>query len=276
MLAEGGGIHPFDRLQKLLQPQLDVGLMVPQHKGFVHPGERLVLRILQQAGGPDCQRTAHLLQEVQELIDHGDGQWCCQKTPYDLLVVGAVNRQFQQVIFAQEVVEQVGGQHQRRRQGNANARKSARHAALVQQVPYEGQAARLTAQRTAADLKKEIVGRLKCRRIEFADERLTLLAAILGDGGDEIAPQVLGVLEVGNFARPQLLCQSKLGARHQPVREVIALGVVLNAFRRNRRQLGLQFVQVNRAPDLSLAVGEAEDEVAEAHLINHDAAQVSE
>src|ERR1017187_6105861 len=250
--------------------------MVPQHEGFVHTGERLVLRILQQAGRTDRQRIAHLLQEVQELVDHGDRQGRRQKAPHDLLVVGAVNRKFQQVVFAQEIVEQVGGQHQRRRHGNANAGKPTDHAALVQQVPYEGQAARFAAQRTAADLQEESICRLKCCRIELADERLGLLAAILGDGCDKVAPQVLSVLEVGNFARPQLLGEGKLGARHQPVREVVALGVVFNAFGRDRRQLGLQFVQVTGAPDLGLAVGEAEDEVAEARLVHQHAPQIAQ
>src|ERR1019366_7795740 len=214
----------------------------------------------------------NLLQEVQKVIDHGDRQWRRQKALHNLLVVGAVNGEFQQVVFAQEIVEQVGGQHQRRRHGNANAGKPAGHAALVQQVPDESQAARLAAQRATADLQEESICRLKRRGIEFANERLGLLAAILGDGCDEVAPQVLGVREVGNFPRPQLLGQGELGARHQPVREVVALGVVFNALGRDRRQL----VQVTGAPDLGFAVGEAEDEVAEARLVHQHAPQIAQ
>src|ERR1035438_1538806 len=216
------------------------------------------------------------MQEAQELIDDGDRQWRCQEAPHDLFVVGAVNREVQQVVFAQEVVEQVRGQHQRRRHGNANAGEPVRHAALVQQVSYEGQAARFTAQRTAADLKEEIICRLKCRRIEFADERLALLAAILRNGLDQVAPQVFMCTEVGNFARPELLRQGEFGPRHQPVREVIVFAVIGNAFYRDRMQQHLQRVQIAGACNFGFAIGQTKNKVAEPNLLDQNAAQISQ
>ena len=63
-----------------------------------------------------------------------------------------------------KLVEHVGRQHQRRRHGDPHAGKLLRHAALVQQMAHEGQAARLAAQRAAADPKKESVRRLETWR----------------------------------------------------------------------------------------------------------------
>ncbi len=97
------------------------------------------------------------------------------------------------------------------------AGKRAGNAAQPQDMANEGQTARFAAQRTAANLQEEGFLRLKRGRIEFADEGLALLAAILGNRLDQVAAQIFQAAEVGDRARPQLLRQSKFGARHQPV-----------------------------------------------------------
>ena len=136
--------------------------------------------------------------------------------------------------------------------------------------------ARLSAQRTAADLEEEGLVRLERRRVEFADQDLALLAAIFGDGFDQVATQVLGIGEVGDLARPQLLRQRELGARHQPVREVVALRVIGDALCRDRGQLRLQRIQVAGAANFGLLVRQAKDEVAETDLLGQDVAQVAQ
>src|SRR5208337_1517282 len=217
MLAEGGGIDELDGLHELLQARLDAGILVGQHEGFVHAGEGLVLRVLQQAGGAHGQRIMHLLKERQQLVDEGDGQRRFEETSHDLGIIGTVNRQIKYVVLAEEAVEDFGGQHQRCRHADTNAVIAASNAALVQQVAYEGKATRLSAERTAADLEEEGFVRRERRHAEFADQDLALVAAILGNGFNQIAPEFLGISEVGNFAWPEFLRQGKFGARHQPV-----------------------------------------------------------
>ena len=123
----------------------------------------------------------------------------------------------------------------------------------MQQMPDEGQAAGFAAQRAAADLQEEGVGGLKGCRIELADEGLALLAPVFRDGGNQVVAQVFVGAKVSDLARPQLLRQGEFGARHQPMREVVALAVVGEAFLRNRMQQGLQRIQVGGAADLGLA-----------------------
>ena len=60
MLAEGGSVHPLDRLHQLLQAHVNVGVLVGQHERLVDAGERLILRILQQARRTHRQGIAHL------------------------------------------------------------------------------------------------------------------------------------------------------------------------------------------------------------------------
>ena len=57
------------------------------------------------------------------------------------------------------------------------------------------------------------------------------------------------------------------------MRKVIALGVVCEAFRRNRLQYLLELIQVGGA-GYFLQIGQAKDEIAESNLLGKNAAQI--
>ena len=82
------------------------------------------------------------------------GKRCFQEPPRYLFVVGPVNGEVEQIIFAEEAVEDVGGKHQRWRHSHPHAWKLAFHSPPVQQVANECQSARFAAQRTPANLQK--------------------------------------------------------------------------------------------------------------------------
>ena len=84
---------------------------------------------------------------------------------------------------------------------------------------------------------------------------------------------MLRTTEVGDLAWPQLSRQREFGPCHQPVREVVTLGVVDDAFGWDRLQLLFQFVQVFGAPHFAL-VGHPEHEVAESEMVGQNAAQI--
>ena len=63
----------------------------------------------------------------------------------------------------------------------------------------------------------------KLSGLKIADQRLVLFPAIVRDRFDQIAAQMFRADEVGNSSRAKLLRQGEFGARHQPVRKVIAL-----------------------------------------------------
>ena len=56
--------------------------------------------------------------------------------------------------------------------------------------------------------------------------------------------QILQAAKSRNLARAQLLRQRKFGARHEPVREVIALGVISELSSGTVRNSCLELVQV--------------------------------
>ena len=92
------------------------------------------------------------------------GNVAARKRRVDLGIVVAVNGEIEQVVVAEEAVEDLGGQHQRRRHRDANAGKAAGDSPLMQQVADESQPARFAAQRAAADLQEERLRGLKGRR----------------------------------------------------------------------------------------------------------------
>ncbi len=111
--------------------------------------------------------------------------------------------------------------------------------------------------------------------MEVADQYFALFAAIVIDGCDQIAAEMLGAGEIRNFSWAELGCQGELGARHQPMGEVVALGVEDYALRRNGLQLLFQFVHVFRSSDF-VEIGQTKYEVSKAELLGEDLAQVFE
>ncbi len=84
---------------------------------------------------------------------------------------------------------------------------------------------------------------------------------------------MFGARKIRNFSRAELGRQRKLGARHQPMGEVVALRVKDDAFRRNRLQLFFQLVHVFRSSDF-VRIRQTKHEVAKPELLGQNPAQV--
>ena len=271
MLAEGGSINPFDRFHELVEADREFALLVRQHEGLVYTGERLVLRILEQAGGAHSQRVIHFAEELEQLIANGGGQGGFEKALFNFGLVRAIQREISQIVLAQKAVKHIGGQYDRGRHGHSDARKHTRETMLLEQMPHEGQTARLTAQRSNTYPQKESIGRSQCRRTEVSNQDLTLFAAIVADRGDQIIAQVLGAGEVGNFPGTKFLGESKFGSRHQPMRKMIPLGVVGHAFRGHLLQHGFQAAEIARASNFR-KIRQPENKITESKFFHEDAA----
>ena len=73
MAAERGCIDAPDGLAQRRQPVFWICLLVAQHECLIHAGERLVLRILQQAGRTHRQRMVYLGQERFQIFIERSG-----------------------------------------------------------------------------------------------------------------------------------------------------------------------------------------------------------
>ena len=113
------------------------------------------------------------------------------------------------------------------------------------------------------------------RAVEIGHDAPAPLGAVFLDRLDELPPQVFEVAEVGDLARPEAVGQSELGARLQPGREVVSLAVIGEAGRGNRMEHLLQRLQVVRTAQ-SGAVGQPEDEVAEAEVLGDEVPELLE
>ena len=68
MLAEGRRVDALDRFHQLFRPKADVAALIGQHEGFVHARERLVLRVLQQAGRTYGERITDFFEKFSEVF----------------------------------------------------------------------------------------------------------------------------------------------------------------------------------------------------------------
>ena len=247
VLAEGGCIDALDGLHKPLEPHRQVGMLVCQHEGFVHSRERLVLRIFKQAGGTHRQWIMHLHEKLKQLVAHGRRKSAFQKSPHDCVVVGTIEREVGEVVLGQKAIEDVGGQNDSGRNAYLHLGKQSGEAMLAQKVAHERQATGFAAERANPDPQKESVGGSERRGTEVTDKDFALFAAIVGNGGDQVAAQVLGTGEIGDLSRAQFLGKSELRSRHQPGRKMITLRVVGDAFCRYFLQHGFQRAQIGGA-----------------------------
>ncbi len=220
---------------RLRQPGLFVGVVVGQHVGLVDAGQRLVLRVLEQAGRPDGQGIADLFQVGGQAALYLRGEGGGREAPLDLGVVVGGHGEVAQVVLFQEVIEDVGGEHQAGRHGYLHARELVGHAEVPQQMAHEGQSPGLAAQRSLPDAGEAVVG-VERARVEVAHRLPGLLAPVGVDLVDQVAAAVFGIGVVGGGAGPEVMGQVKLGPRLQPAGEVVALGVKGDGLHRDRAQ----------------------------------------
>src|SRR5580692_555182 len=139
----------------------------------------------------------------------------------------------------------------------------------------ESQSTGFPPQRAASNAQEVMFARLEGRGVEIADQDLTLFAAVVGDGVDQVVAQISERGEIRNLARPQLLCQCEFGARPQPARKMVALTVIGDALLGNLSEPGFEFVQIAGTGHFGV-VGQAENKVAKAEMFGQKPPEVSQ
>ena len=109
------------------------------------------------------------------------------------------------------------------------------------QVPERTEAAGLPAQGAVPDAGEEVARGIEGLRIEVGDQDIRLLPPVLADRRDQVVAQLLDGGEIGDAPRAHLLRQGELGARAEPVGEMVPLGVI-GVLRRHGAQLILKAV----------------------------------
>ena len=83
------------------------------------------------------------------------GKRAARKRLFDLLVVGTLYGEIQQVVVGDEPIEYIGREYQRRGYGYLNAREAPRQTLLVEKAARKGKSSCFSAQGTVADSQEE-------------------------------------------------------------------------------------------------------------------------
>ena len=271
--AERRGVDALDREDETLEPLRQLSL-VRQHHRVVDAREGLVLRILEEARGTDGDRLLDAGQVGAEVVQGFAGERCRTEALEELVVVQTVDREVAEGVFVEEAVEDGRAEDDRRRHRDLDVREAVGEAVLGEERPHEGEAPCLPAEGSAADAG-EAPGGVEGLAVEVDDEGPVLVLPIGADGPDEAPPQILVRREVSHALRAEPPGERELGPRLQPLRKVVALGVVGDRRGRHLGEAFLELFHVPRASDLR-PVGQAEDEVAEPEVLDHEAPKVVE
>ena len=160
-------------------------------------------------------------------------------------LVGGLEREVAQLVLLEEVVEEIGGQHDRRRHRDRGRAESAPRGRprLSSRPRRRGRAPfRPAIRRRRAEASSR--GRAWRGR-----SRTTAAARRAGTprSRDQVLAQTFDRREVRYLARPKPIGEGELGPRLEPVGKMVALAVVGEAFARHSDQPLLQLSQIARA-----------------------------
>ena len=123
-LTEGAGVDPFHRVDELGQAHFGMFVVVGQDPGAVNTGQRLLRRILEEAGRSYGQRSPdHGHHPGQRLLDVA-GKRRRHDALQGLSLVFGLQSERAQVVIVQELVEDTRAQHHRRRHRESHVREA--------------------------------------------------------------------------------------------------------------------------------------------------------
>ena len=79
------------------------------------------MRVFEQARRADGERPVDNLKQGEEVLDETFGKACGEKMPQNLVVGGVAERNWIQLVFGHEFIEDVGAQHDGARNRNCSA-----------------------------------------------------------------------------------------------------------------------------------------------------------
>ncbi len=272
----GGSIDELDGGHEVREAHGQIRVVVGNHVGLVEAGVGLELGVFQQARGAHRQRARHLgekhFQVRHEPLRHGG----IEERPSHPLVGGILHRQTAQVVGLDEGLEPVGADHQGLGNLDVNARVLFVDACiLLQESRHEGQPPGLAAQGPRADLDEVHDLGIEGVSLELGHYALLLPLAHLLDAGDDEAAHLPHLAEIVGLHLAELGGQGDFRAAHDPLGEMVALGVVEQRLVGNRRQQGLKGAQVVGFGDGG-PVRAAEDEGAETEVVEKKGVQLAE
>ena len=222
VLQEGRCIDEFDGRAKVSQATLGRVRAVGQHASAVDPGERLVVRVLEQARGADRQGVTDAIRQRSQVAHDRRRQLRPQKRGVDLSVRHVRQGKRPQIVLREESVEDLGAEDDGGRDKDANPLRPlgpAREEAID-----EPETAPLAPHGTAAD-PREATEVLQIRAREIDDHAATRVRPQPLKHFQKVGPQPLRIRKLGDAQRSHLGRELELRPRHAPVGKVVSGGM---------------------------------------------------
>ena len=272
VLIINGGIDALDGTGQHAQ-HLVLIVQIGYHIGGVDAGKGLVVGVLEQRRRADGDGRLHRIEEGEEVGYQRIGQLGTQEVLQDFLVGGIAQGNAPQVVLVHELVEEVGTEHDGLRYLDGGILKLVQLGMALDDVVQKRQATALAAQRALADAG-EVGVAVELQTVEDSHDTDVLHAAILHDGVEDNLAVGVDILQLVPRNGLQELRHGEDGARTEPAAHVVARDVVEHRVVGNLEDVVLQLLQRRHAGNLLTGHRVAEDEVAKAHVLLDERAQV--
>ena len=190
-----------------------------------------------------------------------------------LLVAGVAQCNLVKVVLVHEIVKDIGAEHERLGYAHGRPGILVELRVALDYVVDEGQSAPLAAQRAVADACEVAVG-VELSPVEDGHHADVLHPAVLHDGIEDYLPVRVNVLQLVPGDVLEECRHGEYGPGREPAAHVVAAHVVEHRVVWYGEDVVLQFLQRAYAQYLAAGLGVVEHEVAEAHVLFHEAAQV--
>ena len=261
-----GSVHRLDGIAQNTQHLIFI-FHAGNHIGRINPGERLIMRVLEQAGRTDGYRALHHIEESHQIVDQAGRQTGTKEVFKDRLIVRITQGDGQQLVRFHKLVEDVGTYHDRLRYVGIEVLRF-QFGVTFHHRPHKGQTSTLSSQRTFADTGKVTVF---VETVFLVDGYYTgvLHPAVLHDQVENQFTSLIHIFIVAHIHPFQYLCGRKHGTRIEEAREMVARKMVDQRIVGDLEDFLLQILQVFDTHNLFLCLRIKDHEVAEPETL-HD------
>ena len=267
------GIHTLDGTGQ--HPQhLVLVVEVGNHIGTVDSGEGLIVGILQERRRTDGNGRSRRVEEGEEVGHQRVGQLCPEEVFQDFLIAGIAQCNLIEIVRLHELVEDVRTEHDGLRDTDLGVIETGELRMHLHDVVKESQATSLASQRAVADAG-EVGIAVVLVTVEDSHHADVLHVTVLHDGIEDDLPVDIHILKLVPSDVLEIFRHGEDGPGAQPAAHVVARDVAQHRLAGYLEDVVLQLLEVAHPHDFLVGLGVAEDEVAEAHVVLHDLAEVT-
>ena len=269
---EHGGIHALDGTSQHLKHLIFI-LKIRNHIGRIDTGKRLIVRILKKRTGTDGDRTLRCLEEGEEVSYQGIRQLRMQKMLQYLIIAGIAQRYRIEIVAHHKFIEDIGTEHHGFRNLHGGILILIELQMALNDIVEKGKSSTLSAQGSLANAGKVGIF-IELHSIKHCNNTQVLHVAILHNGIKDNLPVGIHILQLLPGDVLQEGGNREDGTGTEPAAHVVAADMIEHRIVGDVEDVILQLLQTADAHDFLVGFRIAEDEIAEAHVLLHQATEI--